>query len=152
MRRVRTLFGATREIQRLNRTLRRVASAAALGRPETAPSPIDANYVRAIIAARQLRQVRFGPEMGDIPWILLLEAFAAHLDGRRVTVTSLGTAEGIARSTAHRWTRCLLDQGLLTAHAAKGDQRVTLVGLSEQTATRIRAYLADARALCASFA
>lgn len=85
--------------------------------------------------------------MGEVPWALLLEAYAAHLEGRRIAVTSLGSAERIARSTAHRWTRALLDRGLLASQTAVGDQRVTLVGLSDEGARRLRAYLKEALSL-----
>lgn len=136
-------------MQRVNRTLRRLAEA----KPNDARPPADrdagAEDIRAIIAARKLRVERFGPELGDVGWALLLEAYAARLDRRRLALTSLGSAEGIARSTAHRWARALLDRGLLTSHATDGDQRVTLVSLSDEGARRLRAYLRDAVALSA---
>jgi DNA-binding MarR family transcriptional regulator len=77
----------------------------------------------------------------------LLEAFAARLEGRLVALTSLGGSEGIPRSTAHRWTRWLLDRGLLSSQPDPGDERITLVGLSDDAAERVRTYLANALSL-----
>jgi DNA-binding MarR family transcriptional regulator len=147
-RRTRTLLAATRELQRVGRTLHRLvdgeASLAAAPSGRTRPAEIGPAELRGLIAARRLRAERFGPDIGDVAWALLLEAYGAHLEGRRVAVTSLGSAEGIARSTAHRWTRTLLERGLLTSGVAPGDQRVTLVGLSEAGARQLRAYLKEA--------
>jgi hypothetical protein len=120
------------------------------GAPRHAPgrrAGITAADVQAILAARRLRDLCLGPEIGDVAWGLLLEAFAEHLDGRRVALTSLGAAEGIPRSTAHRWTRWLLDRGLLSSHADPGDDRITLVTLSDDAAQRIRSYLTNALSL-----
>jgi DNA-binding MarR family transcriptional regulator len=103
--------------------------------------------VQAILAARRLRELCLGPEVGDVAWALLLEAFAARLEGRMVALTSLGAGEGIPRSTAHRWTRWLLDRGLLSSHADPSDDRITLVELSEEAAERVRTYLANALSL-----
>jgi len=145
---VRTLGAATRELQRVVRLLRQFMQAGAPGHGTPGRrSAITAADVQAILAARRLRDLCLGPEVGDVAWGLLLEAFAEHLDGRRVALTSLGAAEGIPRSTAHRWTRWLIDRGLLSSHADPGDDRITLVGLSDDAAERVRTYLANALSL-----
>lgn len=59
-------------------------------------------------------------------------------------MTSLGARAGIARSTAHRWVASLLERGLLTRHVDPHDDRVALVGLSDDAAGRIRDYLVAA--------
>ena len=144
---MRTLGAATRELQRVVRLLRQFMQAGAPGHAPGRRATITAADVQAILAARRLRDLCLGPEIGDVAWGLLLEAFAEHLDGRRVALTSLGAAEGIPRSTAHRWTRWLLDRGLLSSHADPGDDRITLVALSDDAAQRIRTYLANALSL-----
>jgi hypothetical protein len=147
-RRVRTLAAATRELQRVVRLLRQFTQAGAYA-PDAGgrPAAITAADVQAILAARRLRELCLGPEVGDVAWGLLLEAFAEHLDGRRVALTSLGAAEGIPRSTAHRWTRALIDRGLLSSHPDPSDDRITLVALSDEAAERIRTFLASALGL-----
>lgn len=145
VRRTRTIAAATRELQKIVRLLRRFARAQAP--PPGRRAQVSAADVQAILAARRLRELCLGPEVGDVAWALLLEAFAEHLEGRRVALTSLGAAEGIPRSTAHRWTRALIDRGLLWSGPDPTDDRVTLVALSDEAAERIGTYLASALSL-----
>jgi hypothetical protein len=140
-------MAATRELRRVGRTLRQMAQTGVEVRRTTRTvGPAD---VRAIIAARRLRKTCLGPGIGDSAWALLLEAYAARLEGRRIPVTGFGAAEGMARSTAHRWTRLLLARGLLSAGPADGDRRPSLIGLSDEGAKRMRAYLVEAAGLSA---
>jgi len=146
-RRTRTLAAATRELTKVVRLLRQLTDAGAPPRAPARPREITAADVQAILAARRLRDLCLGPEVGDVAWALLLEAFAARLEGRLVPLTSLGAAEGIPRSTAHRWTRALIDRGLLTGHADPADDRITLVGMTDEAAGKLRTYLANAAGL-----
>ena len=136
------MLAATRELRRVGRTLRQLA-ADAQGRGTGAPTTFGAADVRAIIAARRLRETCLGPGIGDCAWALLLEAYAARLEGRRIPITGFGVAEGIARSTAHRWTRLLIAQGLLSSDPEDDARRVPLLGLSDEGAKRMRAYLTE---------
>jgi hypothetical protein len=147
LRRARTLAAATRELQKVVRLLRHLAGTGAPPPAAARRAEITAADVQAILAARRLRELCLGPEVGDVAWALLLEAFAARLEGRVVPLTSLGAAEGIARSTAHRWTRWLLDRGLLSSNPDPGDDRITLVGLTDEASERMRTYLANAFSL-----
>lgn len=131
-------------MQRVNRTLRRIAGAAA---PGGGPEGNEAAAIRAIVAARRLAQRRFGAEVGDIAWILLLEAYAARLEGQALAVTRLGAAGGVSRSTAHRWARWLIDRGLLAVQPGVERRRATFVALSDDAARRVSACLAEARAV-----
>jgi hypothetical protein len=147
-RRARTFAAATRELHKVVRLLQRLAETGAQSPRAAARSgEITAADVQAILAARRLRELCLGPEVGDVAWGLLLEAFAARLEGRLVALTSLGAAEGIPRSTAHRWTRWLIDRGLLSGHADPGDDRITLVGLTDDAAERLRSFLKNASSL-----
>jgi hypothetical protein len=140
LRRAQTLIAATRELRRVNRALARLAT-------ERGGAPDSATDARAIIAARRLCQSRFGPEIGDTAWMLLLEAFTARIEGRRLAVTSFGAAGGITRSTAYRWTRRLIERGLLSVQGEPDRGRATFVILSDAAADHIRTSLAEARAL-----
>jgi DNA-binding MarR family transcriptional regulator len=137
-------MAATRELQRVNRTLRRMAGTNVRDGGAADSAAADA---RAIVAARRLCQARFGLDLGDTGWMLLLEAFTARIEGRRLAVTSLGAAGGITRTTAYRWTRRLLERGLLSGVAAREGGRATFVLLADDAAEGIRASLAEARAL-----
>ncbi len=141
-----SLEDISRELQRVNRALRRLARRGG-GRRAPRPPEISGASVRAILAARRLRDECFGPAVGDLAWAVLLEAYAARLEGRLSPMTSLGASAGIARSTAHRWVAWLLDHGLLVRHPQPTNRRTALVGPSDAAAARIADYLAAAARL-----
>lgn len=127
----------SRELRRVNRALALMAVA---GAPRARPQ-INPETVRAINAARRLREQCFEPAVAEAGWALLLEAYAARLDGRAVTMTGLGEPAGIARSTAHRWAGQLIDRGLLVRLQDGGDDRTIPVALADDAAERVRLYL-----------
>lgn len=53
-----------------------------LRRPADKPMPVTASTVRTIIAARWLRRDFLGADVGDPEWSLMLELYAARLEGR----------------------------------------------------------------------
>jgi DNA-binding MarR family transcriptional regulator len=108
------------------------------------PQAIDAGRVRAIIAARWLRREFLGFDAGEAEWSLMLEIYAARLEGRRIHQTRLGIAAGLPPTTALRATRRLIGDGVCAAQSDPGDKRLLLISLSETAAARIRAYLATA--------
>lgn len=138
-----SLREVSRELQRVNRALRRLARRGAARRAPRPPE-ISGASVRAILAVRRLRDECFGPAIGEMPWAVLLEAYAARLEGRLSPMTSLGASAGVARSTAHRWVTWLVDQGLLVRHPQSANRRTALVGPSDEAAARIAHYLAAA--------
>lgn len=131
-----------RELRRMNRMLRRIAPAEAPAGLARGWPAIDAPLIRAILAARRQRDRAMGVAIGEAAWTLLLEAYAAHLEGRRIATTGLGAPSGLSRSTAHRWVLWLVERGLLVRRADPRDERVGLIALSDECAGRLRAYLA----------
>lgn len=85
-----------------------------LRRPADKPMPVTASTVRTIIAARWLRRDFLGVDVGDPEWSLMLELYAARLEGREVHQTGLSVAAGVPQSTAlhagrwglRRWSYC----------------------------------------------
>lgn len=138
-----SLREVSRELQRVNRALRRLARRGG-ARRALRPPEISGASVRAILAVRRLRDECFGPSVGELPWAVLLEAYAARLEGRLSPMTSLGASAGVARSTAHRWVAWLLQQGLLVRHPEPPNRRTALVGPSDAAAARIADYLTAA--------
>ena len=100
--------------------------------------------VRAIIAARWLRREFLGADVGEPEWSLMLELYAARLEGRAVHQTGLAVAAGLPQTTALHATRRLLAAGLFESAPDPGDKRRLLIALSDVTAGRIGAYLAAA--------
>ena len=106
--------------------------------------PIDARRVRAIIAARWLRREFLGFDADEAEWSLMLELYAARLEGRRVHQTRLGVAAGLPQTTVLRATRRLIRSRLFASQDDPDDKRMLLITLSDSAADRIRAYLAAA--------
>ena len=98
--------------------------------------------VRAIITARRLRREYLGLDVSDATWAMMLELFAAGLEGRRVHQTMLCVTAAVAQTTALRVTRKLLDAGIFLGAADAKDDRLLILRLSDDAARRIRTYLA----------
>lgn len=136
--RAHNLQQMTRELKRIERLLAWVSSEL------VRPPGLDARAVRAILAARRLREDCFRPPVGEVGWTLLLDAFAARLEGGGLAMTTIGAAAGVPRSTAHRWATHLLDRGLFVRLPHQGDQRGGPLVLSAAAAESVSAYLAAA--------
>lgn len=108
------------------------------------PAPgelISAPLVRAIIAARRMRRDYFPDIGGDPAWSMMLELYAARLEGRRISQTLLGMLAGVAESTALRLTKTLLRQDVFTNDGDPSDRRLVMLSLSDDATERMRAYL-----------
>jgi DNA-binding MarR family transcriptional regulator len=115
-----------------------------LRRPADPPLPITARTVRSNIAARWLRREFLGVELGDTEWSLMLELYAARLEGRQVHQTGLSVAAGVPQSTALQATRRLVEAGIFATTPDPSDGRKLLVALTAPAAERIRSYLTAA--------
>jgi DNA-binding MarR family transcriptional regulator len=115
-----------------------------LRRPAEPPMPVTAAMVRSIIVARWLRRDFLGFDVGDPEWGLMLELYAARLEGRQVHQTGLSAAAGVPQSTALHPTRRLVEAGIFATKPDPRDGRKLLVALTAPAAERIRSYLAAA--------
>jgi DNA-binding MarR family transcriptional regulator len=106
--------------------------------------------VRAIIAARRLRREFLGADIGEAEWSLMLELYAAHLEGRSVHQTGLAVAAGLPQATALHATRRLIGAGVFASEPDPHDRRRLLIVLSKPAAGRIGAYLAAASRIAPS--
>lgn len=86
-----------------------------------------ASLVEFVARLRRLRLRRNeligAPLFRDPAWDMLLELFAAHESGRRVSVSSLCYASGVPLTTALRQMQRLEKHGLLTRHGDSQDNR-----------------------------
>jgi DNA-binding MarR family transcriptional regulator len=136
---------AGQELGELVVRLNRLAKIAALRELAMGDRPdITSEAVRSIIAARRLRAEHLGQGIGEAAWAILLEVFAARLEGRRIAMTDLGTAARFPQTTAYEWIRRLIDRGLLLRLPDPNDERIALIDLSDDAAERMRAYLTAA--------
>lgn len=104
-------------------------------------SATELSQVRAIIAARRLRRQYLGKDVNDATWAMMLELFAARLEGRRVHQTMLCVAAAVPQSTALRVTGKMLEAGIFLASSDPDDNRLLILGLSDGAAERIGSYL-----------
>lgn len=107
---------------------------------------VDAGFVRSIIRARRLRDQYFRGELfADPAWDMLLDLYAARLEGNRVAVSSLCIAAAVPATTALRWIKSLTDRGLMVRSADPQDGRRVYIELSDDTAKAMTACLAMTR-------
>lgn len=115
--------------------------------PATRPDRTIA-AIRSAIQARRLRDRHFSPSLfADPAWDMLLELTLAGLENRRVTVTGLCEAAAVPSTTALRWIKALIEEGLFTRSDDPEHGRRVFVSLSSTGSTAMRAYLADVQPL-----
>jgi hypothetical protein len=103
---------------------------------------IEAAFVRTMIRARRLREQFFrGGLFADPAWDMLLDLMAARLEDNRVAVSSLCIAAAVPATTALRWIKALTDRGLFVRSADPQDGRRVYIGLSDDAARALTAYL-----------
>ena len=108
---------------------------------EAAAPDIDAPQVRAVIRARRMRGQFFGSELfADPAWDMLLDLFAAGLERRRVSVSSLCIAAAVPPTTALRWIGTLHEAGLFERQADPSDRRRAYIGLSPKGTEGMKSY------------
>lgn len=109
--------------------------------PEPEGPEVNPAEIRAVIRARRLRGRFFTPELfADPAWDMLLDLFAAELEQRRVSVSSLCIAAAVPPTTALRWIGTMHEEGLFRREADPIDRRRAYIVLSERALHGMRAY------------
>ncbi|MET0309176.1 MAG: hypothetical protein ABW023_10765 [Sphingomonas sp.] len=102
----------------------------------------NAQEIRAVIRSRRMRAQFFTGELfADPAWDMLLDLFAAELERRRVSVSSLCIAAAVPPTTALRWIGTLHDEGLFERHADPSDRRRAYIALSQKALEGMRSYI-----------
>jgi len=109
--------------------------------PVAAPS-VNAIDVRKAIRARRLRDQQFPDMFEDPAWDMLLDLYAADLEGTQVSVSSLCIAAAVPATTALRWIARMTDAGLLERQPDPFDRRRAFMALSEEGRARMQRYFA----------
>lgn len=117
---------------------RRTAYAPEASRPAR---PIDPRDVRRAIRSRRLREQFFeAPLIEDPGWDMLLDLFAAELEDRGVSVSSLCIAAAVAPTTALRWIGKMTEAGLFERRPDPFDRRRAFMMLSEAARQGMHRY------------
>jgi DNA-binding MarR family transcriptional regulator len=107
---------------------------------------VSAQQVRAVLRLRRLRdQIVSADLFADPAWDILLDLMAAHLEGVRVSVSSLCIAASVPPTTALRWIRQLTEKGLLQRNADPSDGRRIFIALSPEGVDAVNRWFAASR-------
>ena len=107
---------------------------------------VRAQEVRRLIATRQKRSAFFDQFGGDAlfedpAWDMLLDLYAAELEGTRVSVSSLCIAAAVAPTTALRWITKMTELALFIRHPDPVDRRRAFMALSPRASEAMRGYM-----------
>lgn len=133
------------EVSRIAGTLAQLSTRAEPAADLPVFAEVSADQVMKIIRARRLRDRFFDSEIfGEPAWDMILNLFHAELMQRRVTVSSLTAASDVPATTALRWIKLLVTNGLFVRREDPFDGRRVFVELSPEASTAIRRYFGEA--------
>lgn len=119
--------------------------------PQSATSPSATKFqlteqkVRALLNMRRRREQELGTDLfADPAWDILLEALAASLGQRRISVSDLCNASPVPMTTALRWLQKLERDAWVHRRPDLLDGRRHWIELTERASTKLRAFLQDA--------
>ena len=138
------------EVNRIAATLARLSTgpsqtAAPTSSPALEEAPhVAADTVRSVIRARRLRSRYFPEELfADPAWDMLLDLLQAEIAQLRVPVSSLCIAAAVPATTALRWLKTMVQEGVFVRRADPHDGRRVFVELSPQASQGLRRYFAE---------
>lgn len=138
------------EVSRIAATLARLSAAppAPVVTPPASPAgdapQVSAEVVRSVIRARRLRSRYFAADLfADPAWDMLLDLLQAEISQMRVPVSSLCIAASVPATTALRWLKTMVTQGLFVRRADPHDGRRVFVELAPEASTALRRYFAE---------
>jgi hypothetical protein len=138
------------EVSRIAATLARLSAEPVAPTPAAEPirgsglPDVSADTVRTIIRARRLRGRYFPQEIfADPAWDMLLDLLQAEISQLRVPVSSLCIAAAVPATTALRWLKTMVSQGLFVRRADPHDGRRVFVELAPETSLAMRRYFAE---------
>ena len=138
------------EVNRIASTLARLSNGPAPSvRPtealqnDNAPE-VSAETVRAVIRARRMRTRFFSENLfADPAWDMLLDLLQAEIAQLRVPVSSLCIAAAVPATTALRWLKTLVQEGIFVRRADPHDGRRVFVELAPDASRALRRYFAE---------
>ncbi|WP_333570789.1 hypothetical protein [Sphingomonas sp.] len=111
-------------------------------RTETENVETDATEIRRVIRARRMRAEFFeGDLFADPAWDMLLDLYAAELEHRQISVSSLCIAAAVPPTTALRWIGTLHEAGLFDRRADPNDRRRAYIALSDTARHGMERYV-----------
>lgn len=112
--------------------------------PATQTSLMSPALIREAIKLRRLRDSYFQADLfADPAWDILLDLFAARLEGISVSVSSLCIAAAVPATTALRWVTGMTTSGILLRRHDPKDARRVFIELSNETAAQMTTYFSE---------
>jgi DNA-binding MarR family transcriptional regulator len=105
---------------------------------------VGARQVRAILALRGLRRDYLGRDFSEAAWAMILEVYAARLEGRSIHQSLVGFETGVPPTTALATVRRLLDRGVFLKQTDPSDKRMVLLTLADEWAESLARFLSAA--------
>jgi DNA-binding MarR family transcriptional regulator len=138
------------EVSRIAATLARLSAGPAATPRRAEPlhngdvPHVSAETVQSVIRARRLR-TRYFPEylFADPAWDMLLDLLQAEIAQLRVPVSSLCIAAAVPATTALRWLKTMVQEGVFLRRADPHDGRRVFVELAPEASRALRRYFAD---------
>ena len=138
------------EVSRIAATLARLSSVPPATESTLRPlpgaevAPVSAETVRRVIRARRLRSRYFADHLfADPAWDMLLDVFQAEIAQLRVPVSSLCIAAAVPATTALRWLKTMVQEGVFVRRADPHDGRRVFVELAPQASDALRRYFSE---------
>lgn len=138
------------EVSRIASTLARLSTGPAGAPPQPIQvtnddlPPLSAETVRGVIRARRLRSRYFSEHLfADPAWDMLLDLLQAEISHLRVPVSSLCIAAAVPATTALRWLKTMVQEGLFIRRADPHDGRRVFVELAPATSQALRRYFGE---------
>jgi DNA-binding MarR family transcriptional regulator len=138
------------EVSRIAATLARLSSGPGAPPRALEPAmaadvpPLSAETVRNVIRARRLRARYFAEDLfADPAWDMLLDLLQAEIAQLRVPVSSLCIAAAVPATTALRWLKTMVANGLFVRRADPHDGRRVFVELAPEASQALRRYFAE---------
>ena len=112
---------------------------------ENMPRP-SLRVIQDALRQRATRARFFGDDLFHDPaWDMLLDLYAAHIEQKRVSITSVCMASGVPTTTALRWLNALERRQLINKANDPNDGRRIFVALSPQGLSSMDSYFASCR-------
>ena len=138
------------EVSRIASTLARLSAGPGNPQPTDRGAPpgeaptVSPETVRSVIRARRLRARYFSEDLfADPAWDMLLDLLQAEIAQLRVPVSSLCIAAAVPATTALRWLKTMVSQGLFIRRSDPRDGRRVFVELAPETSHALRMYFAE---------
>lgn len=109
--------------------------------PEGTAERQRAKAVRRILRQRRMREQYFPADLfADPAWDMLLDLYAARLEHRSVSVSSLCIAAAVPATTALRWIKTMTHAGLFVRESDPQDGRRIFIALADSASDAMARY------------